>query len=262
MRERMRRAGLTVVGYDRNPDVSDVDSLAGAGRGAAAPEGRVGDGARRRRRPAPRSRSSPTCSARATWSSTAATRAGPTTSPTPSCSRRSRHRLRRLRRLRRRLGPGERLRPDVRRRRRRHREGPAGLRRAQARGRLRLRPRRQGRRRPLLQDGPQRHRVRASCRPTPRAGSCSSQVELTDNVTEVFRSWREGTVIRSLAARPAWSRALDEDPGLDADRRLRRGLRRGPLDRRGGIENAVADARRSPPRCSPASSRARTTRRP
>ena len=27
MRERMRRAGLTVVGYDRNPDVSDVDSL-------------------------------------------------------------------------------------------------------------------------------------------------------------------------------------------------------------------------------------------
>ena len=28
MRERLRRAGLTVVGYDRNPDVSDVDSLA------------------------------------------------------------------------------------------------------------------------------------------------------------------------------------------------------------------------------------------
>ena len=28
MRERMRRAGLTVVGFDRNPDVSDVDSLA------------------------------------------------------------------------------------------------------------------------------------------------------------------------------------------------------------------------------------------
>jgi 6-phosphogluconate dehydrogenase len=28
MRERMRRAGLTVVGYDRNPEVSDVDSLA------------------------------------------------------------------------------------------------------------------------------------------------------------------------------------------------------------------------------------------
>ena len=28
MRERMRNAGLTVVGYDRNPDVSDVDSLA------------------------------------------------------------------------------------------------------------------------------------------------------------------------------------------------------------------------------------------
>jgi 6-phosphogluconate dehydrogenase len=28
MRTRMRKAGLTVVGYDRNPDISDVDSLA------------------------------------------------------------------------------------------------------------------------------------------------------------------------------------------------------------------------------------------
>lgn len=28
MRERMRQAGLTVVGYDRNPDVSDTASLA------------------------------------------------------------------------------------------------------------------------------------------------------------------------------------------------------------------------------------------
>ena len=28
MRERLRRAGHTVVGYDRNPDVSDAGSLA------------------------------------------------------------------------------------------------------------------------------------------------------------------------------------------------------------------------------------------
>ena len=27
MRERIRRAGHTVVGYDRNPEVRDVDSL-------------------------------------------------------------------------------------------------------------------------------------------------------------------------------------------------------------------------------------------
>ena len=27
MRERIRRAGHTVVGFDRNPDVSDVDSI-------------------------------------------------------------------------------------------------------------------------------------------------------------------------------------------------------------------------------------------
>ena len=37
------------------------------------------------------------------------------------------HRVRRLRRLRRRLGPRERLRPDVRRRRRARREGAAGI---------------------------------------------------------------------------------------------------------------------------------------
>ena len=39
-------------------------------------------------------------------------------------------------------------------------QGDADLRGAQARGRVRLRARRQGRRRPLHQDGPQRHRVR------------------------------------------------------------------------------------------------------
>ena len=41
-----------------------------------------------------------------------------------------------------------------------HRDRPADLRRAQARGRVRLGARRQGGRRALLQDGPQRHRVR------------------------------------------------------------------------------------------------------
>ena len=35
MRERLRRAGHTVVGYDRNPDVSDVESLEAHGRRAA-----------------------------------------------------------------------------------------------------------------------------------------------------------------------------------------------------------------------------------
>ena len=59
------------------------------------------------------------------------------------------------------------------------------------------------------------------------------KVDLVDNVTEVFDSWREGTVIRSwlldlLVAALEGGRRPRRDP------RLRRGLRRGPLDRRGG----------------------------
>ena len=62
---RMRNAGHTVVGYDRNPDVSDVGQPRGDGRAAAQPQGGLGDGARRRpdprhhpgaRRPARRGR--------------------------------------------------------------------------------------------------------------------------------------------------------------------------------------------------------------
>ena len=34
MRTRLRDAGHTVVGYDRNPDLTDVGSLADAGRAA------------------------------------------------------------------------------------------------------------------------------------------------------------------------------------------------------------------------------------
>ena len=58
------------------------------------------------------------------------------------------------------------------------------------------------------------------------------KVDLVDNVTEVFRSWREGTVIRSWLL-DLLVAALDEDARLDKIARLRRGLRRGPLDRRG-----------------------------
>ena len=119
MRERIRRAGHTVVGYDRNPDVSDVDSLEALVDALPGPRKVVwvmvpagdptretvdelgellGRGRRRRRRrqlPLDR-RQEPRRAAR-----------------------RQGHRLRRLRRLRRRLGPGERLRADGRRRRRR-----------------------------------------------------------------------------------------------------------------------------------------------
>ena len=47
MRERIRRAGHTVVGYDRNPDLSDVDSLEEMVEQLPSPEGRLGDGAGR-----------------------------------------------------------------------------------------------------------------------------------------------------------------------------------------------------------------------
>ena len=46
MRTRIRAAGIDVTGFDRNPDVTDVGSLAEARRGA--PRGsadRLGDGA-------------------------------------------------------------------------------------------------------------------------------------------------------------------------------------------------------------------------
>jgi len=44
-----------------------------------------------------------------------------------------------------------------------------------------------------------------------------NKVDMVDNVTEVFRSWREGTVIRSWLL-DLLVNALDEDPGLDGIR--------------------------------------------
>ena len=221
MRERMRRAGHTVVGYDRNPDVTDVDILEGAGRQALAaprvvwvmvPAGDPTAGDRRRARPS--------CSPPATWSSTAATPAGPTTSQARRAARGEGHRLRRLRRLRRRLGPGERLRADGRRRRRRRRQGAADLRRAQARGRVRLRARRRGRRRPLRQDGPQRHRVRHDAGLRRGLGAARGR-RPGQQRPRGLPSWREGTVIRSWLL-DLLVRALDDDEHLRAQRLRRR----------------------------------------
>ena len=73
MRERLRAAGHEVVGYDRNPDVTDVASLAEmVAQARRPPRVGVGDGAGRGHRGRPSTRS-PGCSARATSSSTAAT---------------------------------------------------------------------------------------------------------------------------------------------------------------------------------------------
>ena len=203
MRERMRRAGLTVVGYDRNPDVSDVDSLEALVEALPSPKvvwvmvpagdptratvkelaELLGDGRRGRRR---------------------RQLAVDRRHRQRRAARREGHRLRRLRRLRRCLGPGERLRPDVRRRRRRHRQGAARLRRPQARGRVRLGARRQGRRRALLQDGPQRHRVRDHAglrRGLGAAREGRAHRQRHRGLPLLARGHRHPVV----AARPAWS---------------------------------------------------------
>ena len=84
-------------------------------------------------------------------------------------------------------------------------------------------------------------------------------VDLIEDVPGVIASWTQGTVIRSWLL-DLLVRALQEDPELEKITRLRRGLRRGPVDRRAGASRTPSRCRRSRRRCSPGSSRARTTR--
>ena len=170
------------------------------------------------------------------------------------------HRLRRLRRLRRRLGPGERLRADVRRRRRGRRQGAAGLRRAQARGRGRLRPRRQeARRRALRQDGPQRHRVRhdAGLR---RGLGAAREGRPRRQRHRGLRLLARGHRHPLLAARPAGRRARGGHRTSTRSAATPRTPARaaGPSRPR---STTPCRCTSSPPRCSPASPPARTTAR-
>ena len=77
-----------------------------------------------------------------------------------------------------------------------------------------------------------------SCRPTPRATSCWRPSDLVDDVPGVIAVLAAGHRHPVLAARPAGPGARG-GPGPGRDPRLRRGLRRGPVDRRGAIEHAV-----------------------
>ena len=63
--------------------------------------------------------------------------------------------------------------------------------------------------------------------------------ELTDNVTEVFRSWREGTVIRSWLL-DLMVAALDDDPGLSQIPGYAEDSGEGRWTVEAGIEHAVA----------------------
>ena len=65
------------------------------------------------------------------------------------------------------------------------------------------------------------------------------QVEMVDNVTEVFRSWREGTVIRSWLL-DLLVAALDEDEGLAGIRGYAEDSGEGRWTVEAGIEHAVA----------------------
>jgi 6-phosphogluconate dehydrogenase len=63
--------------------------------------------------------------------------------------------------------------------------------------------------------------------------------DLTDNVTEVFRSWREGTVIRSWLL-DLMVAALDDDPGLSQVAGYAEDSGEGRWTVEAGIEHAVA----------------------
>jgi 6-phosphogluconate dehydrogenase len=65
------------------------------------------------------------------------------------------------------------------------------------------------------------------------------KVDMVDNVTEVFRSWREGTVIRSWLL-DLLVAALDEKPNLEGIRGYAEDSGEGRWTVEAGIENAVA----------------------
>ena len=112
-------------------------------------------------------------------------------------------------------------------------------------------------RRALRQDGSQRHRVRhdAGLRRglgAPREGRPGRQRHR--GLRLLARGHRDPV----LAARPAGRRAQGRRAPRQ-DPRLRRGLRRGPVDGRGRHRQRRTRCTSSPPRCSPGSARARTT---
>ena len=70
--------------------------------------------------------------------------------------------------------------------------------------------------------------------------------DIVTDVPACFKAWTRGTVVRSWLL-DLLVKALEEDPDLAADPRLRRRLRRGPLDRRGGASTTPCRCRSSPP---------------
>ncbi len=258
MRERLRNAGHTVVGYDRNPDVSDVASLADMVEQLPA-QGRLGDGAGRRPDPRHRQASWPSCSARATSSSTAATPVDRRPSHAELLAAEG-HRLRRLRRLRRGLGPEERLRADVRRLRRRRREDPADFDALKPEGDFGFVHAGQqpgaGHFAKMVHNGIEYAIMQAYA----EGWELLEKVDLVDNVTEVFDSWRQGTVIRSWLL-DLLVAALQDDTHLDKIAGYAADSGEGRWTVEAGDRQRRRRCRRSPRRCSRGSSPSRTRAR-
>ena len=119
------------------------------------------------------------------------------------------------------------------------------------------------RRRPLRQDGPQRHRIRrhgrlcrrhqhpeggqcrqgASARPMPRPARCRTRntISSTSTLPPVAEVWRHGSVIGSWLL-DLTAGALKADSGACAIRRPRLGFGRRPLDAEGGDRHRRAGA--------------------
>ena len=229
MAERLRRAGHTIVGFDQSPDSKrDVDSLEDLVAQARQAARGLGDGAGRQA-------DHDTIAAlgellepgdvvidggnsRYTDDQMHAAGAG-----------REEDRLHRLRRVRRRVGPDRGLRADGRRRRTRTIAKLQPIFDAlKPEGELRLRPRRQGRRRALREDGPQRHRVRNHAGLRRGLGAARGDRPRHRRPGDL-RVLAEGHRHPVLAARPRGPGARRGRPP-DQAQGLRPGLRRGPLD--------------------------------
>ena len=259
MRERLRRGGHTVVGFDRNPDISDVASLEELV--AALPSPKVvwvmvpagdptrqtvvelnellGDG------------DLVVDGGNSRWTddkehAESACRQG--------------DRLRRLRRLRRCLGARGRLRADVRRQAlstspRCSRPSTPSSPRATP-GFVHAGDVGAGHFAKMVHNGIEYAIMQAYA----EGWELLQKVDVVDNVTEVFDSWRAGTVIRSWLL-DLLVAALKEDDKLDKIAGYAEDSGEGRWTVEAAIDNAVPLRCHHRRRCSLASSRARTSRR-
>ncbi len=239
MRTRLRNAGHTVVGYDRNPDVSDVASLAEMVEQLPSPKVvwvmvPAGDPTRDTVKELGELLGEGDLvvdGGNSKWTD------DQINADLLSAEGR---RLRRLRRLRWGLGPAERLRADVRRLRRRtsRRSSPPST-----RSSPRVTPGfvhagqqpGAGHFAKMVHNGIEYAIMQAYA----EGWELLEKVDLVDNVTEVFDSWRQGTVIRSWLL-DLLVAALQDDTHLDKIAGYAADSGEGRWTVEAGIDNGVA----------------------